>query len=74
MMSYLIAVPGIRQTIGTKIFTIKRMYASQEDARKCAHEMKMSGKYREVLVYTRRNEGGNLQGRHPYCVAVWGRK
>jgi hypothetical protein len=74
MMSYLIAVPGIRQTIGKKIFTIKRMYASIKDARNCANKMKTAGKYKEVLVYTRRNEGGNLMGRHPFCVAVWGRK
>ena len=70
-MSYLIAVPGIRQEIEGKIFTIKRMYSDKQDAIKCVNEYKESGKWNEVREYTRIKEGKKF-GKHPYCVAVRG--
>lgn len=73
IMSYLIAVPGIRQRIGPKIFTIKRMYSSKEDALECVKKLRVMNTYREALLYMRRKDG-KLFGRHPYCVAVWGKR
>ena len=72
-MSYLHAHPGFRQMIVKKIYTVKWMHSSKEGANQCLKNAKKSGKYKEVVRYNRK-KNGKLFGKHPYCVAVRGRK
>ena len=72
-MSYLHAVPGIRQTIDGKIYTIIYMHSTREGAEKCIRKIREKNKYKEVILYVRYKNGKRF-GRHPYCVGVRGRK
>lgn len=70
-MSYLIAIPGFKQQINKKTYTVIRMYSTQDAAETYIKELSMlnSKKYKEIRLYLRK-KAGKLFGRHPYCVAV----
>ena len=70
-LSYLIPKPGIRQRIGKNIYTIVRMFSDERDAQRFADTL--GGSYESVRIYLRKKEGKPF-GRHPWCVAVRGRK
>lgn len=72
-MSYLRAHPGFRQKISGRMYLIKWMHDTLEGARECIKKVKKTGRYNEVILYLR-VINGKLFGRHPYCVAVRGRK
>jgi hypothetical protein len=72
-MNYLAAVPGIRQVIDDEIYTIKRMYSRKVDAVRCVILYRESKVWESARLYIRKKSGKNF-GKHPYCVAVRGRK
>ena len=49
------------------------MHSTREGAEKSIRMMKDEGRYKEVILYPRIIDG-KLFGRHPWCVAVRGRK
>jgi hypothetical protein len=73
MTDYLEAHPGFPQKIDNKVYTIKWMYSKKEDAKEAIIRIKKEGKYEEVRLYPR-IINGKLYGKHPWCIAVRGRK
>jgi len=69
--TYLHAHPGIRQVIGGRLYYIKWMHSTRDGALKCIEKVKR--KWDEVRLYIRMKDNKKF-GRHPYCVAVRGRR